>query len=163
MSLEPLSALPDEARVWVFGASERPAPEAVARLRDSMARFLEEWTAHRAELRAGFGWLHDRFLVVAVDETGVGASGCSIDALTGQIRRLQDDAGVSLLDGAPVWYRSDDGEIRRVARDEFRRLAAAGEVGQHTRAFDLTIDRLGPVRTGTWEAEAGRSWHAALL
>jgi len=163
MSLEPLSAFPDEARVWVFGASERPAQEAVARLRDSMARFLERWTAHRAELRAGFDWLDDRFLVVAVDETGAGASGCSIDALTDQIRRLEDDAGVTLIDAAPVWYRDDDGEIRRVARDEFRHLAAGGEVGPRTRVFDLTIDRLGTLRTGTWETEAGRSWHAALL
>lgn len=163
MSLVEPGALPDHARVWCFGASSRPSDEAVARLRESMAAFLSEWTAHRAQLRAAFDWLHDRFLVVAVDETNVGASGCSIDALTGQIRRLEELTGVTLLDSAPVWYRDADGEIRRVGRADFREMADRGEIGPETPVFDLTAETLEDVRTGAWEVEAGRSWHAALL
>lgn len=163
MSHVALGTLPADARVWVFGASDAPPGDAVAELRASMAEFVERWTAHRAELRAGFDWLHDRFLVIAVDESRVGASGCSIDALTAEVRRLEGVAGVSLLDSAPVWYRDAGGAIRRVSRDEFRRLAGAGRVGPDTTVFDLTIDRLEAVRTGAWEVEAGRSWHAGLL
>lgn len=163
MSYVPLNSLPDDARVWCFGTSGRPSDDAVQRLRASMAQFLERWTAHRADLRAGFDWLHDRFLIVAVDEADVGASGCSIDALTGEIQRLEGVAGVSLLDAAPVWYRDSSGQVRCVAREEFRRLSARGDVGPDTRVFDLTINRLEAVRTGAWEAEAGRSWHAVLL
>ena len=163
MSLVETGALPGDARVWCFAASSRPTDEAVARLRESMAEFLSEWTAHRAQLRAGFDWLHDRFLVVAVDESRVGASGCSIDALTGQIRRLEEVTGVTLLDSAPVWYRDDAGEVRQVGRAGFRELAERGEIGPATRVFDLTVSTLEEVRTGGWEVEAGRSWHAALL
>lgn len=163
MSLAPLGALPGTSRVWCFGASARPSDEAMAALRGSLERFLVSWTAHRADLRAGFGWLHDRFLVVAVDETDTQASGCSIDALTGEIRRLEQAAGVDLLDAAPVWYRDDGGDVRSVTRDEFRRLAERGEVGPDTLVFDLTAPTLEDVRTGGWEVEAGRSWHARLL
>lgn len=163
MSSVALDALPGDARVWCFGASAALPDETIDELRSSMDGFIERWTAHRAELRAGHDWLHDRFLVVAVDESQVGASGCSIDALTAEIRRLEGDAGVSLLDAAPVWYRDGGGEIRRVSRDEFRRLANDGRVGSDTVVFDLTVDRLDEVRTGTWEVEAERSWHAGLL
>lgn len=164
MSHVALSELPGSARVWCFGASAAPsAKDAGARLRASMAAFLERWTAHRAELRAGFDWLHDRFLVVAVDESRVGASGCSIDALTAEIRRLEGVVGAPLLDAAPVWYRGEGGDIRCVDRDEFRRLARRGEVGPHTMVFDLTVDELEALRTGAWEVEAGKSWHAGLL
>lgn len=163
MSLVEPDALPGDARVWCFGASSRPTDDAADRLRESMASFLAEWTAHRARLRAAFDWLHDRFLVVAVDESSVGASGCSIDALTGQIRRLEGLTGVTLLDSAPVWYRDGAGEIRRIGRAEFRELADRGEIGPETRVFDLTVETLEEVRTGAWEVEAGRSWHAALL
>lgn len=156
-------ALPGHARVWCFGASSRPPDASVARLRESMAAFLNEWTAHRARLRAAFDWLHDRFLVVAVDESHVDASGCSIDALTDQIRRLEELAGVTLLDSSPVWYRDSDGDIRRVGRREFRELADRGEIGPETPVFDLTVETLEDVRTGAWEVEARRSWHAALL
>ena len=162
MSHVALDALPGDARVWCFGASDALSRGTIDELRSSMAGFLERWTAHRAELRAGCEWLHDRFLVVAVDESQVGASGCSIDALTTEIRRLEGVAGISLLDAAPVWYR-DGGEIRRASRDEFRRLASQGRVGPETVVFDLTADRLDAVRTGAWEVEAGRSWHAGLL
>lgn len=163
MSLVEPGALPGHARVWCFGASSRPSDEAVALLRESMAAFLSEWTAHRARLHAAFEWLHDRFLVVAVDETNVGASGCSIDALTGQIRRLEELTGVTLLDSAPVWYRDADGEIRQVGRADFREMADRGAIGPETPVFDLTVETLEDVRAGAWEVEAGRSWHAALL
>lgn len=163
MSHVALDALPGDARVWCFAASDALPDDAIDELRSSMEAFIERWTAHRAELRAGYDFVHDRFVVVAVDESRVGASGCSIDALTSEIRRLEDVAGVSLLDAAPVWYRDDAGEIHRVSRDGFRRLAADGRVGPDTMVFDLTVDRLDAVRTGAWEVEAGRSWHAVLL
>lgn len=163
MSRVPLDALPGDARIWCFGASDALPHGTIDELRSSLAGFIERWTAHRAELRAGYDWLHDRFLVVGVDESRVGASGCSIDALTAEIRRLEGVAGVSLLDAAPVWYRDAEGAIRRVSRDEFRRLAGEGRVGPDTVVFDLTVDRLDEVRTGAWEVEAGRSWHAGLL
>lgn len=163
MSLVPLNALPDDARVWCFGATDGLTPASVERLRSATADFLREWTAHRADLRAGFGWVDDRFLVVAVDESHVGASGCSIDALTAHVRSLEEATGVTLLDSAPVWFRDAAGMIRCAGRDEFRRLADAGAVDGGTPVFDLTVDRLGDVRARDWEVEAGRSWHARLL
>lgn len=163
MSLAPLGTLPGSSRVWCFGASASPSEEMVAELRDAMERFLVTWTAHRADLRAGFDWFYDRFLVVAVDETDVQASGCSIDALNGQIRRLEQAAGVDLLDAAPIWYRDAAGDVRSVTRDQFRRLAERGEVGPETLVFDLTAATLDDVSSGGWEVEAGRSWHARLL
>jgi len=163
MSLAPLASLPGESRVWCFGASERPADETLEELRATMEEFLESWTAHRANLRAGFDWLHDRFLVVAVDESDVAASGCSIDALTAAVRRLEQLSDVTLLDAAPIWYRDEADSIRRVARDEFRQLAERGAVRSDTPVFDLTVRALEDVRTGAWEVEAGRSWHARLL
>ena len=163
MSLAPIDSLPPDARVWCYGSDRSPSGEAVEKLRSSMKSFLEAWTAHRAELRAGFAWLHDRFLVIAVDESRVGASGCSIDALAAEVRRLEETTGVSLLDASPIWFREAEGSIRRVDRDEFRRLAREGGVDAGTRVFDLTVARLGSVRDGSWEVEAGRSWHARLL
>ncbi len=163
MSLVPISSLPPDARTWCFGASATPADGALDRLRSALGAFLETWTAHRADLRAGFDWLHDRFLVVAVDESAAGASGCSIDTLTAEIKRLEREAGVELLDAAPVWYREPSGSVQRVTREQFRRLAAEGSVSAATPVFDLTVQSLGDVQTGNWEVEAGRSWHARLL
>lgn len=165
MSLIEFEQLPDESRVWIFGAAEPPEDGTAGRLRDRMRAFLEEWTAHRRELVAGFDWRYDRFLLVAVDDRRAGPSGCSIDALMHRLAGLEDELGVSLLDTSSVRYRDPDepGRIRSVARPEFRRLAESGDVGPDTVVFDLTVDRVGDVRAGRWERPAGESWHASLI
>lgn len=165
MSLTPLDDLADTSRAWIFGTRAEPEPGASARLLEATREFLGDWAAHRRDLRAGLGWLHGRFLVVAVDESRAPASGCSIDALTDHLRAMEDETGLSLLDTSPVWLRDPEepGRIRAVSRPEFRRLAEAGTVGGETVVFDLTVDRLEGVRSGRWEGPARAAWHADLL
>jgi hypothetical protein len=49
------------------------------------------------------------------------------------------------------------------SRAEFGALGRRGEVTERTRVFDLTLTRLGDVRAGSLELEAGESWHGSLL
>lgn len=163
MSRVPCDELPDEARTWIFGADRSPSPSEAARLVDTLGEFVDEWTAHRRELRAGVDWLHHRFLLVALDESRVGASGCSIDDLMRHVGEIARELDLELLDGSPVWFRDPEGRVRRVSRDAFRSLGRQGEVDRETPVFDLTVDRLGPVRDGRWIRPAGESWHASLL
>lgn len=163
MSLVPFDALPDEARLWCFGASRAPDAAGTARLLDRLATFLGQWTAHRAALSAGFDWRHQRFLLVAVDESRAGASGCSIDGLVAELRDLERELELTLLDAGPVWYRDADGAVHCAERETFRHLAEDGRVGERTPVFDLSIARMGDLRGGRWELPAGDSWHARLL
>lgn len=163
MSLTPIQELPDDSRVWCFGASRPLSGAETAHGLDGLAGFLGQWTAHEQALRAGFDLRYQRFVLVAVDEGRAGASGCSIDALTGYLRRLEMELGVTLLDATPVWYRDAEGRIQSCARDRFRQLAAEGVVDQDTIVFDLTVTRLHQVRDREWEVPAATSWHASLL
>ena len=165
MSLSPIDELPDSSRTWVFGADRPPGPDAAAQVLDRMRAFLEDWTAHRRHLRAALDWRHERFLIVAVDESSAAASGCSVDDLMGLLAALEEETGLGLVDTAPVWFRDprEDGRVRTVDRSRFRELAEAGEVGPATVVFDLTVDSLEAVRSGRWEAPAGETWHASLL
>lgn len=165
MSLRPLEELPDSTRLWIFGADRRPGPRQAARVVEQMRSFLEAWTAHREELRAGFDWRRHRFLVVGVDESRAAASGCSIDDLMRCLAELERETGLELTDTSPVWFRDpeDEGRIRRVPRQRFRELAEAGTVGPETTVYDLTVDRLGDLRRGRWEVPAREGWQASLL
>lgn len=164
MSLTPIADLPGGSRAWIYGARPAPDPERADRLREATREFLEGWAAHRQALRAGMGWLHGRFLVVAVDESRAPASGCSIDALVDHLREMEEETGLTLLDASSVWYRDPhDDEIRTASRPEFRRLAEAGDVDGETTVFDLTAERLEEVRSGRWERPASASWHADFL
>lgn len=154
----PLTALPDHARVWVFPAErplEGPARDQILKDVDT---FLDGWAAHGTPLRCGRDLVHDRFLMIAVDEQAAGVSGCSIDALTRQLREHERRLGMALLDNGPVHYRADDG-VARVSRPQFGTLAEAGKVTPDTVVFDNTVPTLGDVRSGKWETPARDAWH----
>lgn len=163
MAISDISALPDDARLWVFGADRALDGAEAVLLRTELERFVEAWTAHSADLAAGCALHEDRFALVAVDETRVGASGCSIDALLRELGRLEEVLDARLTQGSLVWYRTATGSIASCGREEFRELGGRGAVDAGTPVFDLTIDRLGDWRGDRFERAAGETWHARLI
>ena len=150
--------LPSDARVWIFSAERALTQDEQARLLQVVDAFLSEWGAHDMPLTAGRDIRYDRFLFIAVDQSRVGPSGCSVDALIRQMKALQQEISVELVNNAPVLFRRGD-QITRLERDEFAALATQGEVGPETTVFDNTLTSLGDVRDGRWETSAGQSWH----
>lgn len=165
MTLTTLDEMPDTARLWIFGADRRPDADMTARILDRTRAFLEDWTAHSRELTAGLDWRRGRFLLVALDESRVPASGCSIDDLMRHLADLERETGLGLTDSSAVWFRDprEDGRIRSVDRQRFRELAREGSLGPGTTVYDLTVDSLGALREGRWEGPARDAWHASLL
>jgi hypothetical protein len=158
----PITALPDHARVWVFAAERRLEGDPRNRLLADVDTFLDQWAAHGTPLMCARDLVHDRFLVVAVDEQAAGVSGCSIDALTRRLRAHEQALGMALLDNGPVHYRAD-GEVARVTRARFGDLADAGTVTPDTIVYDNTVPTLGAVRAGQWETPAKDAWHGRVF
>lgn len=154
--------LPPDARLWIFAAARPLAATERDRVLAAVDAFLDGWTAHGVALRAARDVRDDRFLLVAVDEAAAGASGCSIDSLFRELRALQRELGVTLVDTPPVWFR-DGREIAVASRARFAKLAAAGVVGRDTPVFDNTLSRVGELREGRWERRAGDAWHAKVF
>jgi hypothetical protein len=150
--------LPSDARVWIFSADRVLSNDQQTQLLINVDGFLAQWGAHDTPLTAGREIRYDRFLFIAVDQKRVGPSGCSVDALVRQMKTVQQELGVELIDHAPVLFRRGD-EIARVAREEFSTLVTEGEVSLETTVFDNTLTRLGDVRDGRWETSAERTWH----
>ena len=162
MPMVPFEALPDESRLWVF-AVERTLEESEQKsFLDAVDRFLETWVAHGAALTCGRDWRRGRFLLVAVDEASQPPSGCSIDAMVGVLKDQERRLGVRVLDNTPIWFMAD-GEVQRVARLDFSRLAEEGAVGPDTVVFDNTVPRHEDARAGRWEGPARGSWHQRVF
>ena len=150
--------LPADARVWIFSAARRLAEPERTRLLAEVDAFIDQWGAHATPLTAGRRLAYDQFLFVAVDQRAAGPSGCSIDALVRQMKALQTELGVELVNHAPVLFRRGDA-VERVSREAFAAMAAAGAVGPGTTVFNNTLTSLGDVRAGRWEVPAADSWH----
>ena len=163
MSIVDFAALPDHARVWIFGADHPLTDVQTGALYRRLNPFIAQWTAHSAKLASGYALWFDRFLVIAVDEGLALASGCSLDALTREIRALEEETETGWLDGTRIWYRDSEGEIECVNRTELKRLAAEDRVSHDTIFFDHTVRTLGELRTERFEVPARDSWHSRLL
>ena len=151
--------LPDDSRLWVFGAERALGVSESSELLREVDGFLDDWRAHGVPLTAARALRDDRFLMVAVDQASVPPSGCSIDAMVGVLKRVEERLGLSLVEHGAIYYRDASGALRRIDRAGFKRLVEAGEVTGDTPVFDTTLTRLGALRAGEWERPARASWH----
>lgn len=161
MPIVDFATLPDSARIWVFGADQPVRGAAADTLLAAVDRFLAEWKAHGVPLHCARDWREDRFLVVGVDVTREGASGCSIDGMFRTLQDLERSVGARLVGGGRVFYRRD-GATRAASRDEFAQLAGQGDVTPETPVFDTTVTSMGDLRA-KWERPASATWVRSLL
>ena len=154
--------LPDNARVWVYGADRGIGGNAEKTLLAEVDNYLTDWKAHGMPLTAARDWRENRFLTIAVDQNQAGASGCSIDGLFRTLKSLEQKVGAGIVTSGLIFYRDKQGEIRAVSRDDFGEAGARGEVDADTQVFDLSVTTLGGWRA-RFSSRAGDSWHSVLL
>jgi len=162
MPTVPFRSLPDDARLWVFAATDPVTGERADRLLAAVDEWLSEWKAHGEPLTCAREWREDRFLVIGVDQSTAGASGCSIDALFHLLQDLQSTLGTSMLGGGRVLYRARDGQVKSATRGEFTARAATGDVDLDTTVFDTSVTTASAYRS-EFEGRVADSWHQDLL
>jgi hypothetical protein len=162
MPVVPFETLPDSSRVWVFGSDRLLTEEGTKVLLAGVDAHLDDWKAHGAPLTVGREWRDGRFLIVAVDQSTAGATGCSIDGLFRVLQQLEREAGASLVGGGRIFYRDNHGVVQSASRDEVAALAQSGGITKDTVVFDTTLTDLGTWRA-CFERRAKESWVADLL
>ncbi|MEJ8802509.1 hypothetical protein [Pontibacter sp. H249] len=152
----PFDELPPEARLWIYQAS-RPFTEAEqTEIKPLLQRFATEWSSHGKGLQASADLLHDRFLVLANNESATAASGCSIDASVRFVKELEERFGVSFFDRSQLAFLNK-GEVETVAMNELKSKVAAGDIKKDTLYFDTLVNNYGELQQA-WPTPAGASW-----
>ena len=162
MPVTKFEALPDDARVWVFGAAAPVDDIDAAKLLAAVDAYLLQWKAHGHPLTAAREWRDERFLAVGVDQRTEGASGCSIDALFRMLQDLEAAVGSTMVGGGLVFFRGPGDLVCALSREDFEAHARRGGANGQTIVFDMTVTTAGDYRT-RFETEASQSWHSALL
>lgn len=148
--------MPDTAKVWVYQSNRPFTPAEIAELERILKNFVAQWRAHGQELAANFSIEYNQFIVMAVDESFYGASGCSIDASVHLIRAIETQFGVSLLDRTQVAKLSGD-KLELFPFNQAKSKIQSGEVVPSSIIFDNSIQSLGAFRQ-KWRVPASESW-----
>jgi len=140
-----ITDLPDHARVWVYKTARDLSHAEQNLVRDRGAAFTSTWAAHGAPLDAAVEVLHDRFVVVAVDEEQAKASGCSIDKSVGFIKQLEQDLNLMLTDRMVVVYEVKNG-VTSCRLQNLPELLKEGILTADTIVFDDLVPTVGELR-----------------
>jgi len=153
--------LPDESRTWIYQSNRKLTDEEVSSIIPKIKIFLENWTAHGADLEAGFEIKYNRFIVLGLNQANASASGCSIDASVHFIQSLEKELEVDLLDKMNVTFYSGD-YIAHKSLSDFRKMAKARSVSPNTVVFNNLVNTKAEYLEN-WEVPAKESWHNRFL
>jgi hypothetical protein len=149
------------SRVWVYQSTKELTNEQTQQIQQQLNAFAQSWTAHNRQLLAGAQVKYNRFLILVVDESQAGASGCSIDKSVNFMKQLEQQYNIVLFDRFNLAYR-DAEHIISVPRNEFEVLIKEGVITQDTLVFNNLVQTLEELQT-KWEVPLKDSWHMQLF
>ncbi|MCB9166274.1 MAG: hypothetical protein H6595_02220 [Flavobacteriales bacterium] len=160
-TIRTLSTMPAHARVWIYKAPRDLGQAEQKLIRERGNDFTSQWAAHGASLDACIDVLHDRFIVVAVDEEQALASGCSIDRSLGFIKQLEMDLNLTLTDRMVLVYEQD-GRTASCRLQELPDMVREGVISPGTLVFDDLVGSVGELRD-RFRVPLRASWMARFM
>ncbi|MCC8358697.1 ABC transporter ATPase [Salinimicrobium sediminilitoris] len=157
----PFETLPDSSRVWVFQANRSFTEEEQTEIKEKLEAFIEQWTAHGANLQASYEMRYKRFIILALDQKMNAATGCSIDESVRFIQQLEKDYNVDLLDKMNVSYKQGEFVAYKTLTD-FRKMVKEKAVSPKTIVFNNLVNNKAEYLSD-WEVPASESWHKRFL
>lgn len=104
---------PGNSRIWVYSADRAFSGTELSFVKENVTAFIDDWAAHGKGLKATGDVLFDRFIVIAIDERLVPASGCSIDSSARFIKDLGAELKLDFFNRLKQ-YIVVENEIKRI-------------------------------------------------
>ncbi|MFS4457190.1 ABC transporter ATPase [Maribacter sp. 2304DJ31-5] len=153
--------LPDTSRVWIYQSNRTFTEDELNEITRELDDFMDNWTAHGNDLKAGYEIKYKRFFIIALDQGPQSATGCSIDASVHFIQYLEKKYNVVLLDKMNVSFKQGEYVAYKPLID-FKKMAKQKSVSKNTVVFNNLVATKGEYQEH-WEVPASESWHARFL
>jgi hypothetical protein len=157
----PPDTLSENSRIWIYQSDRELNSEEQAAFGKDLQQFINEWTAHSKDLSGSYKILHNRFIVVIVDESNASASGCSIDKCVKFMIKEEERFKIRLMDRLLLAFM-DDKKVSVLRKDQFEKLLQQGELNENTIVFNNLIDKKSQLDT-EWMVPLKDSWHKVML
>ncbi|MDF2431374.1 MAG: hypothetical protein JWP44_1005 [Mucilaginibacter sp.] len=151
----------ENSRVWVYQSDKRLSDNEIQQIQNLLNEFTTGWTAHNNQLKAKAEVRYNRFLILIVDESQAGASGCSIDKSVHFMQQLEQQFGIKLFDRFNLAYREGN-EVISAPRHDFEAMLKQGSINTDTIVFNNMVQNLNELQT-KWEVPFKDSWHIQLF
>lgn len=130
-----MKSLSPYSHVWIYASNRKFSEAEVTSLQGLLLKFCEEWTAHGSQLKAVGEIRYHQIIILMVDETQAGASGCSIDKSVHFIELLEEKFSVQLFNRmlVPVFIGN---ELNMETPERIADLFSAKKINESTLVFN---------------------------
>ena len=127
----------NDYKVIIYPASRSFTPKESKVITEKLFDFLASWAAHGKPLSSHFKIEKNQFIVVCVDEDVEAASGCSIDALGGVMKEIDQEFQLGLFDRMKATF-VENGEVKTLKLQDFRSGLRNGEISKDIEVYDFS-------------------------
>ena len=151
----------ENSRVWIYQSDRKLTDAETTEIQQYLNAFTTQWTAHNHQLKAKGEVRYNRFLILVVDETQAGASGCSIDKSVHFMHELENRFNINLFDRFNLAYR-EGSDVLSLPRHGFENLIKEGKINKDSIVFNNLVQNLTEL-DNKWEVPFKDSWHIQLF
>jgi len=150
-----------QSRVWIYQSDRKFSSAEENQILNKLAAFTNQWKAHgnellaKAEIRYGF------FIILTVDESQAGVTGCSIDSSVRLIKEIESEYHIDLFNRFNIAYKVND-EVKVQAKEDFETLVNIKQVTPETIVFNNMVQTLADLES-KWEVPFKNSWHSTVF
>ncbi|EOZ92132.1 hypothetical protein A33Q_4225 [Indibacter alkaliphilus LW1] len=150
-------SMPAHARIWVYQADRKFKQEELVWVKERLAAFCEQWNTHGALMPTSFTIKFDQVIILSVDESQLGASGCSIDSSVRTLREIEEKFGVNLLDQGKVGFLESEDNLSVNSVFGIKESVNSGVINSETKVLNPLVKEKGDLHD-KWLIEAKESW-----
>lgn len=151
----------EQSRVWIYQSNREFNINELSQLADILNNFTQSWSAHNQQLKATYEIKYHRFIILIVDESQAGASGCSIDKSVHLVQKIEQQFNVNLFDRLNIAYKKSE-FIETANRMDFEQLINDGLISENTIVFNNLVSTYKDY-LNNWETPLKNSWHASFF
>lgn len=152
----PFEKMPNSARIWIYQSNRKFKSEEKEFVTERLKAFCGQWNTHGALMPSSFDIKYDQIIVLSVDESQLGASGCSIDSSVRTLREIEQKLEVNLLDQGKVSF-INEGHVVTGKLQEIKEYVLSGNLGEGTPVFNPMVSKKEDL-SEKWLIPAKDSW-----
>ncbi len=147
------------SRLWIYLAERPLTAQECTWAEEELKQFTDNWTAHNAALKATAEIWNQQAILLLVDESQAGASGCSIDKSVRFLEQLGASLKIDLFDRMRFAWIDEQGNVRFNTLQELPALVKAGTIQQDSLMVNTLVKTVGEMGQ-QWLVSFQASWQS---
>lgn len=149
----------EESRVWVYMSNRPFTGDESDSIEAALTEFCRDWTAHGSQLHAEGEVRYNQFIVLMVDESAAGASGCSIDKSVHFIQTIERKYQVQLFNRLLVGWMNGN-SIQVAPLNQLQQYIDSNVLRDETLVFNNAVTTKKELDKN-WMLPFSKSWLAS--